>query len=160
MRASRGFTIIELIVVIMITGIMGVAVMSRFSDRGLFESRGFQDETQSLLRYAQKAAIAQRRTVCVRFSANQAWLTVRNAGGDTACGAHAGPTAAAPAGETLLTGPTGVAPATATAGSATGYSAVPAAFYFDAAGRPSAGRTIAITGADPVTVEAETGYVH
>lgn len=160
MNAQRGFTIIELIVTMMIIGIMGVAVMSRFSDRGVFEAQGLRDETQSLLRYAQKAAIAQRRTVCVHFSANQAWLTIRNAAGSTACEAHGAPTAGAPDDETLLASPTGAVPFTVTAGTSTGYAPVPAAFHFDAAGRPSGSRTISITGADPVTVEAETGYVH
>ena len=160
MNARRGFTIIELIVVILIAGIMGVAVMSRFSDRGVFEGRGFLDETQALLRYGQKAAIAQRRTVCVRFSANQAWLTMRSAAGDTACGTHAAPGDGAPTGETLLTGPNGVAPFTVTAGTSSGFSPTPAVFYFDAVGRPSAGQTIVVLGGGTVTVEAETGYVH
>lgn len=162
MNAHRGFTTIELIVVIVIAGIMAVAVMSRFSDRGVFEGRGFLDETQALLRYGQKAAIAQHRTVCVRFTANQAWLTVRSAAGDAACGAQLAPNAAVPAGEVALTGPTGAVPFTVTAGTTSGYGPVPAGFRFDAVGRPQPNNSqvITVTGGGTVTVEAETGYVH
>jgi len=163
-----GFTLIELITVMIIIGILAVVVLPRFADRSVFAARGFQDETLSLLHFGQKAAIAQHRTVCVRFNATQAWLTVRNLSDDTSCGAHASPaTLPAPAGETLLTGPNGVTPFTVTAGSGTGYSPTPGNFYFGADGRPyqwgtttvAVTATIAIIGGSPITVETETGYV-
>lgn len=72
----QGFTLIEMTVVIIITGVLAVAVMPRFSDQSVFASRGFHDETQSLLRYAQKTAIAQRRNVCVFLNNSGITLTI------------------------------------------------------------------------------------
>lgn len=142
--AASGFTLIELVTVIVLVGILSVMAVPRFAERSVFEARGFQDETKALLRYAQKSAVAQRRYVCVAFTASGATLTL---GATSACG-------------TDLSGPTGSAPFTITARSGIGYSSVPANFYFEASGRPNAGQIITVTGSGTVTIEAETGYVH
>lgn len=75
---AKGFTLVELIMVIVVVGIISVVALPRFSDRSEFQARGFQDETKSLLRYAQKAAIAQRRNVCVALAATGVTLTIDN----------------------------------------------------------------------------------
>ena len=51
--------------VMVLTGILAVAVIPRFVDRKAFDARGFFDQSISMVRYAQKAAIAQRTPVCV-----------------------------------------------------------------------------------------------
>ncbi|OIR07177.1 hypothetical protein GALL_107660 [mine drainage metagenome] len=146
MKKSRqsGFTLIELITVMIVLGILAVFVLPRFANVSDFNARGFLDETRSLLQFAQQSAVAQRRDVCVSFSASGASLS---AGTSSACG-------------TPLTGPNGATPFTVTARSGTGYSTTPSNFYFDALGKASAGQTITVTGSGSVTVEAETGYVH
>lgn len=73
-----GFTMIELITVMIVVGILAVIALPRFADSSDFQARGFQDETRALLRYAQKSAIAQRRNVCVTLAGGGVSLTIDN----------------------------------------------------------------------------------
>jgi MSHA pilin protein MshC len=146
---QRGFTLIELIMVMVIVGILAVVVAPRFFDANVFKSRGFADQVQASLRYAQKEAIAQHRNVCVAMTTSTITLTIANASG---AAIPCGPNLALPAGGNSITAPAGIA-----------FAALPTAFSFDALGRPNpnALQTLNITGAtNSITVEAETGYVH
>lgn len=141
-----GFTLVELVVTLIIVGILAVTALPRFFDRTFFESRGFADQVQASLRYAQKIAIAQRRFVCATFTSNSITLTI---GATAVCG-------------TDLPSPSGQATYSIIAPSGIDFTAVPTAFNFDPLGRASAGQTITISGGAPssIVVEAETGYVH
>ena len=147
-----GFTLVELIIVLVLGAVLAVFAAPRLTGLGDFNARGFHDETMSLLRYAQKAAIAQRRPVCVVFGAAGAVLRMdsdRNAAsGTSGCEADA-------------TGPRGDTPGSIAARGGVQYQAVPATVVFDGLGAPAAGATIQVNGnARQVTVEATTGYVH
>lgn len=140
--AQHGFTLVELIVTMLIVGILAVAVLPRFSGRQAFDSRGFYDEVIATLRYAQKAAIAKRRFVCVTLTSSSVSLRY-GATGTCADGALLNPS-----GKASISAPGGV---TITA----------ASFSFDSLGQPSSAQNISVSGyATPITVEAETGYVH
>ena len=65
----HGFTIVEMVVTIAILGLLAAVLGPRFSGRDAFASRGFHDEAQSVVRYAQKTAIAWRRPVFVCVTA-------------------------------------------------------------------------------------------
>jgi MSHA pilin protein MshC len=148
----RGFTQVELIVTIAITGILAAVAVPRFVSRDTFESRGFYDQAMAVVRHAQKTAIAWRRTIFVCVGANS--ISVGTVAG---CGAPVSdptdrsaspvPLAAGPAPSGVILSPTGD-------------------FSFDAIGRPSAAKTIIFSSTvsgDParqIVVEAETGYVH
>ena len=142
-----GFTIVELITIIVIMGILAAMAAPRFFDRNVFDSRGFYDQVISTLRYAQKAAIAQHRFVCVSFPANNS-ITVTY-GTTNSC---VDGTLASPSGDPYplinrQTSFSGGVP--------------PAPFYFDALGKPSARQDISVSDyATHIIVEAETGYVH
>lgn len=146
-RPGLGFTLPELVMTIAIIGILAVMVAPRFvSSRG-FTSRGFYDDAQATVRYAQKLAIARRATVFVCVSANEI------AASSTTC--------AAP---TYLPHPVGGAAMRKTAPD--GVTLGPAgSFSFDGLGRPSAATTITFTSTIPddparqIVVAAETGYV-
>lgn len=63
--SQRGFTLTELIMVIVIVGILSVAVLPRFFDNDAFQQRGAADQVKSALRFAQKAAVAKHTPVSV-----------------------------------------------------------------------------------------------
>ena len=63
MRLHTGFTLVELVVVIALISIMAAVAAPRFANGDIFETRGDAGLLSSTLRYAQKTAIAQRRTV-------------------------------------------------------------------------------------------------
>ena len=163
----RGFTLVELITIIIILGIIGAVAAPRFFDRNVFASRGFHDQVIATLRHAQKTAIAQRRFVCVEFSAvgvTPGTVTLTT-GANNTCG-------------TGLIGPSGESPYEITSNNAS-FGVIPAGgkISFDCLGRPRDATTAATcnTAAGilvlPTTitvnnygasiiVERETGYVH
>jgi MSHA pilin protein MshC len=59
----RGFTLVELVVVIALLAILAAVAAPRFASSDIFETRGDAGLLASTIRYAQKTAIAQRRNV-------------------------------------------------------------------------------------------------
>lgn len=169
---ARGFTFVELIAVIVVTGILAAAAGSRLMDRAPFDSVAFHDQTMSLVRYAQKLAIAQNRSVYVRVNANGVALCYTST-------CAVGDRVTAPGGANSNSAATKVACADARwacEAPPRGVTITPAtAFYFDPVGKPFAvadtepttvstfaTQTISVragTSVRTATVEMETGYV-
>jgi MSHA pilin protein MshC len=61
---------VELITVIVLIGVLGAIGASRFFDNSAFENRAYADQAKSIIRYAQKLAIAHNRAVFVRSDGN------------------------------------------------------------------------------------------
>ena len=142
-----GFTLIEMVVVIVIVGTLAVTVLPRFTEQSTFDARGFYDETLSALRYAQKTAVAQRRQVCATFTTTSLSLQIASSFGG-ACNAN-------------LAQANGNVPYKVTARSTITYSAAPAALTFNPDGTVSTGASIQVVGAgSAITVVAGTGYVY
>jgi len=138
---QRGFTLIELIMVMVIVGILAVVAVPRFFDNNTFQARGIADQVQSSLRYAQKIAIAQHKLVAVNITtgtSSDCGLTL--VGGNVKC------QISLPSGVTVTPAP-------------------PQTFTFNALGQPqpNAQASVVIAGGgvtSTITIEAETGYVH
>jgi prepilin-type N-terminal cleavage/methylation domain-containing protein len=72
---QAGFTLTELVVVIMIAGIMGVTVVPRLLDSSDLDQAGAVSEVRTALQHARKMAIYSRRHVCVSVSSNTLLIT-------------------------------------------------------------------------------------
>lgn len=168
---NKGFTMIELIVVLILIGILSAVGYARFFDRGSFDGDSFAERARTVVRFGQQLAIAQNRPVFVQADGERIGL----------CFAGAAPCAAAsqvPAAGGAVS--SGAASACASANwycearPATVTLAPPAAtLCFNALGQPGAysgggcltplsSYAITITAAGvsrSVAVASETGYV-
>lgn len=154
---------IELVVTMIIVGILAVTILPRFDSLGSFDAAGFADQTKSLLQYAQKSAITQRRWVAVDLAADPPSLCSQTAFPSCKASCSGGTNVAA------LPLPGGAPRPPRASTTLVGGSV----FCFDARGRPFVGdaalpmttaATLSIHDAGVVvrsiTIEPETGHVH
>lgn len=149
---TRGFTIIELVTVLVLVGALAIFVAPRLNPEG-FDRYGFRQEVLSAARYAQKTAMASGCEVEFAVSAGGDSVTLNyRAGGDAASCGGGGFTSAVrnpgSGGAFTLNAPGGVDITTG------------GAIVFDGFGEPDAGMTIAFDTGPPLTIEPVTGYAH
>jgi prepilin-type N-terminal cleavage/methylation domain-containing protein len=147
---GRGFTLVELVVVIAVLAIVAAIGMTRFASQAPFAARAASDQLASVLRSAHRIAVAQRATVHVLVDAHPARVRLCR---DLAC----------------------TQPITPADGSAQWYTApdgtrlnASAQYAIDGFGRPSISTALDLRPTDDsgsvqgpiVRIEPETGLVH
>jgi len=65
-----GFTLVELVLVILLLGILSVVAMGKMFDGNQFKARGFFDDTVTAVRFAQKLAVSTGCRVQVQINAS------------------------------------------------------------------------------------------
>jgi MSHA pilin protein MshC len=144
---AAGFTLPELVVTLVLIGIMAAVIAPRFASRAEFDVFGYTEGTKQALRFAQKSAIAKRRSVCATIAGNSLSFTFGASYG-AACSLSLLEPASSKA--YVLAAPSGVTISAAS-------------FSFDPLGKPSAAQSLSVSGGastQVIVVEAETGYVH
>jgi MSHA pilin protein MshC len=152
---ERGFTVPELVAVLLIVGVLAAVAVPRFStiSYGQDELR-FYEQTLAALRHAQNTAVTTQRTVCAVFTGTTLVLRYAPSYGTATCLSTDG--VKPPGG--------GSAPYTVTAQGNAGYSSTPSNFNYDRSGRPvdnggaALGQTIAFIGGKQIVIEVDTGY--
>ena len=151
-RTMAGFTLVELIMVMVVMGILAVAAMPSMTARKTVDAPGYTDEVRQALKYGRRIAVSQRRNVCVAAGAAGLALTQATVSGAAApCVTTVGDPLSGTA--LSLVPPGGIA-----------LSSSAATFAFDAQGR-LAGSAVTLSVAGDgltrlITVESETGYTH
>ena len=148
---QRGFTLVELVVVITIASVLAAYVAPRFWSQQAFSDRGYVDELAAALRSTQKAAVITGCPAQLTLTANSYVAAQQAASGNT-CNLSdvTWPTPVLSADGTVVqdTAPTN------TTAAPTGV------FQFDTQGRLSSSPGVTITvGTHTITIVAATGLV-
>ncbi len=155
MRRARGFTMVELIAVMVLMGIIAAVAIPKLVGDSAIAASAFGNQVISAVRYASKSAIAHRRLVCLSSTSSEVKLKIATAAGAASC-------------DSDLPGPTSDPYATTdSAVSASTTLAMPLNFQPDGTITTSAGTvvsgTIKINAQSTlirtITIEGATGYV-
>jgi MSHA pilin protein MshC len=142
----RGFTLIELIMVMVITGILAAVVGPRFFDRQVFDERLFFEESIGAVRYGQKLALASG--CLTQVSLGSSGYQLRQAA-NCSSGAYS----------LVVSGADGQAYADTPVPNAVTVTTTNFPVTFDSLGRPISGAASASIGSFSLRITADTGLV-
>lgn len=157
---QTGYTVVELVIVMVLMGILAVNAMPRFFEASRFDEMGYADTLEGALRYAQKLALASRCEIRVEIDADGYALfrREREAGDPPAPACPTGDFSVAvvrPGGQTWV----GETPPGVGVGALDVYFDAWGSPYDVATDMPHAGVPLAV-GTRILLLEPESGYVH
>jgi MSHA pilin protein MshC len=155
LKRARGFTMVELITVMVLTGILAAFAIPRLTGDNWAAGSAFRSEVLSALRYAQKSAVSHRRLVCATVGTAAVALAIAPASGATACTTSL----ASPDGSAYASLDQAVRASGALVGARPLYFQPWGTITTDSAGAIPASGMIAISGQGAIRIEGETGYV-
>lgn len=152
-RHRRGFTLVELVIVIVLLGILAFVALPKLNS-DTFREAAVRDQAATVLRYAQKVAVSHRRRVCASVSAAAIELRIAPSFGSTDCSAS-------------LRGPDGRTPALSIAAGHDFGFAPAATLHFqpagtvssDAAGSTPADFSVSVGSLSAIVVNGASGQV-
>ncbi|NOT86213.1 MAG: prepilin-type N-terminal cleavage/methylation domain-containing protein [Methylococcaceae bacterium] len=151
LMAQRGFTLIELVMVMIIAGILANTALPRFFGISDYKTRVFFDDTLSAIRYAQTLAVATGCKVQVAINANG--YTLQRPAAQNQC------RSAAPTFNIAIPHPS--TQQNSYSNTEAGVALTPnISFSFDALGRASSTVLLNVGGSHSITVVKETGFVY
>jgi len=152
MKLQQGFTVVELITVIVIVGILASVSAPKFVGNDAFAARGAYSTLLSGLRLAQKTAMAQRTTVYVNLNTTTRTLCL---GYNSDC-------------STPLLDPANNQAYSKTLPDSVNLATTLTPIVFTSSGKENANNVVTLSvqnnvvssPARTITIEADTGYVH
>ncbi len=149
--SEHGFTLPELVLVLIIVGVMAVVALPRLQSTVGFDDEAWHQDVVSALRHGHHTAVAARRLVCASVSTGTVTLSIAGANPAGSCSAN-------------LPGQDGSANYTASSkapatSSTTLYFQPSGRVTSDGAGTTASDFTITISGQASVSVIGETGHV-
>ena len=151
-RGQAGFTLVELVLVLVLLAVLSAVAIPRLSDADTFKALAFGEQVRATMRLAQKTAVSHRRLVCASFTASSVTLTIATVFPANACTTNVPP----PSGGTAY-----ASSGSATLGPLTDLYFQPSGLVTsDATGSTTVNPAIlTISNARSVTIYGDTGYV-
>jgi MSHA pilin protein MshC len=161
-----GFTLVELVTVLILVGILAVVAIPRMLDR-TFDERGFHDATQAAIQHARRVAVASRHFVCATVTAGtkpagMVALSMDTTPPEAVAAVNCTVAIALPspgrgcAATNQVCAPTGVA----LGGSSLIFDPLGRSVLITKAVRAPPALNITVSNQPPILIEPETGYVH